>query len=332
MSNLLSRARKVGTILASTALLAGVLAACGAPGEGSTASDYPEKTVDVIVPYPAGGGSDVIARNLVDEINNGGDLGQKLQVINKPGGAGIVGVTEMVNAKPDGYTISISPPGPIYMHPALTDTPYDPLKDLTFVAGVTGGGPMVVVPADSPYQTIEDLIGAAKANPGSITMGGGPPAYAIPLALLTEQTGAQFQGVAFEGDAAMMTAILGHNIDATLNQAAGALPQVSAGTVRVLALFAPERSPLLPDVPTMIESGYDVTGEAKYAMYAPAGVPDEVVDVLTEAVKKATASTALKEKSEAVGIELAYTTPGGLKDYVTKEFEQVKKLVDSGAI
>lgn len=321
------------TAVAVTVLTAGVLASCGAPASSSDeTSDYPTKTVDVIVPYPAGGGSDVIARNLVDEINANGDLGQELQVINKPGGAGIVGITEMINAKADGYTIAISPPGPIYMHPAMSDTAYDPLKDLAFVAGVTSGGPMIAVPAASPYQTIGDLIEAAKASPDSITMGGGPPAYAIPMALLAAETGAKFKTVPFEGDAAMITAVLGQNVDATVTQASGVLPQVTAGTIRVLAVFGAERSALLPDVPTMAESGIDVTADARYAMYTPAGVPDDVIETLSSAVETAIGSAELKEKSANVGIELSFSDSAGLAKFVKDEYATVKKLADSGAL
>lgn len=317
----------------AVAAVGGLLSACGAPGgTGDDQDAYPQKTIDVVVPYPAGGGSDVIARALVDEINAGGNLEYDLQVVNKAGGAGIVGLTEMINSKADGYTISISPSGPVSLHPAMADVAYDPMTDLTFIAGLTRGGALIAVPGSSPYQTIEDLVAAAKANPGTITMGEGPPAYQIPLALLESATGAEFSHVDFDGDAATTTAILGGNIDATLTQTAAAIPQVAAGTMRVLATVGSERSALLPDVPTLAESDIDVDFEAPYGVYAPAGVPDEVVETLAAEVQTAVESKALKEKASAAGLELKFSSGADLKKTSEALLESVAKLKESGAV
>jgi tripartite-type tricarboxylate transporter receptor subunit TctC len=323
------RAAAAATLIVTSSLLG----ACGAPASSSgDSAAYPTKTIDVIVPYPAGGGSDIIARAIVDEINAEGDLGEQLQIVNKGGGAGLVGMTEMVNAEPDGYTISISPLGPVALHPGMAEVEYDPMTDIEFIAGLTKGGSLIAVPASSPYQTLEDLVEAAKAEPGQITFGGGPPAYDIPRALLEEETGATFSHVAYEGDAATTTAILGGNLDVTFTQAAAALPQVKAGTMRVLATVGSERSSFFPEVPTATESGIDVVWEAPYGVYAPAGVPDEVVETLAAAVDAAVGSDALQEKAEATGLSLIFRSGTEQKEVATEQLDTVVGLKDSGLL
>ncbi len=311
----------------------GLMSACGAPSSSESSTDsYPQKTIDVIVPYPAGGGSDIIARAIVDQVNKQGDLGQQLQVVNKGGGAGLVGMTEMVNAKSDGYTISISPAGPVSLTPAMSKVSYDPVTDITYIAGVTSGGPLVAVPASSPYQTIEELLADAKTKPGQITMGGGPPAYEIPITMLEEKAGVKFSHVAYDGDAATTTAILGGNLDATLTQNAAALPQVKAGTMRVLATVGSDRSPFLPDVPTASESGIDVEWESRYGVYAPAGVPDAIVETLAKQVKKALASPELKQTATSTGLDLVFRSGPEQKKVAQEQLKAVAKLKKAGLL
>lgn len=325
-----TRRALVATVLSA---VAGLLGACGAPSVGASDSDtYPTRTIDVIVPYQAGGGSDIIARALVDEINGESDLGQQLQVVNKGGGAGLVGMTEMVEAKPDGYTISISPVGPVSLHPAMTDVPYDPMADISYISGITSGGPLIAVSADSPYETIDDLIEDAKARPGQISMGGGPPAYDIPRAMFEDEADVTFSHVAYDGDAATTTAILGDNLDATFTQNAAALPQVEAGKMRVLATVGGERSPFLTDVPTLKESGFDVVSESSYGVYAPSDIPSDVIETLAPVFESALNSEHLQEQAEATGIVLQYRDGEAQKTLMQEQLDAVKELKASGLI
>lgn len=309
----------------SVAAVLGLASACGV-SETEEATDYPTRPIDVVVPYPAGGGSDVLARALVDSVNASGDIDEKLQVVNREGGGGVVGVSEVLGADPNGYTIVIAPEGPITLQPQVADVSYDPLA-LTPIAQITLGPVVVAVPAESPYETIEDLVEAARQSPGEISLGEGPLSYAIPAAQLEQLEDVDFNNVDFEGDAASATALLGGNVDAVFTQSSGILPQVSAGEVRVLAVGSEERSEFFPDSPTFAEAGIDITAVAAYGVFGPDGVPDEIADMLSEAFLDAIDTEEFRTVVKTAGLPIEPADGGTLMDYYTERTDEVATII-----
>lgn len=315
------------TALTLTAALGLTGAACGVSNT-EDAADFPTRTIDVVVPYPAGGGSDVLARALVDAVNASGDLPEKLQVVNRDGGAGVVGVGETLSAKPDGYTVAIAPEGPITLQPQVSDVSYQPL-DLTPIAQITRSTVVIAVPGDSPYQSLDDLVEAARQNPKKVSIGEGPLSYAVPAAQLEQLEDVTFKHVDYEGDAASTTALLGRNVDSTFTQVSAILPQVESGDIRVLAVGSAERSPFLPDVPTFREVGIDIEATAVYSVFGPAGIPDEATDKLYEAFRDAMESAKFRDVAKTTGLPIEPTDGKTLMSYFTDRTAEVKDVIEA---
>ena len=291
-------------------------------------SNYPERTIEVIVPYPAGGGSDVLARALVDAINADGELGQEVQIVNRAGGGGVVGTSDVLAAEADGYTIGFGPEGPITLQPAVQDVPYD-TTTLTPLLQITEGSSILAVPGDSPYQSLQDLVAAAEAAPGQVSLGEGPLSYSVPVTLLEEESGVEFNRIDFEGDAASTTALLGGNVDATMTQIAAVLPQVESGGVRVLGVVGEERSEFLPDVPTFIEEGFDVNWSTVYSVFGPEGLPEDVGQKVIDAFSNAAESESFREIARTAGLPIAVEDAESLAEYLADRSARAKELAEA---
>lgn len=283
-------------ILAAGALL--LATACGGP-PGQAA--YPARDVQIIVPYPAGSSIDTTTRALAEVINNQGKLGKRVQVVNREGGAGAVGTTAALNAEPDGYTVGVLPDGPLTLIPHTEEVSYDP-ETISVISEATISPVMFVVPEDSPYRNLRDLTDAAKARPGSITLGEGPLNYAVPAEKFEQVTGTRFKHVSFDGDQATTTALLGDNLDVGVMQLAGAFGQLKSGKVRALAVASAEPIDLAKDVPTFHEQGVDLEWEAYNVVVAPPELPDAVNEKLTEVFGSAAESKEFAETARDVGL------------------------------
>ncbi|MDT0275930.1 tripartite tricarboxylate transporter substrate binding protein [Blastococcus goldschmidtiae] len=291
-------------------------------------SNYPERPVEVVVPYPAGGGSDVLARALVEAVNADGGLGADMQIVNRAGGGGVVGTSEVLSAEADGYTIGFGPEGPITLQPAVQDVPYDPLA-MTPLLQVTQSTPVLAVPGDSPYQSLQDFVDAALASPGQVSLGEGPLSYSVPVTLLEEESGATFNRIDYEGDAASLTALLGGNVDATMTQVSAVLPQVETGDVRVLGIVGEEPSEFLPDVPTFQDEGFDVVWDATYFAYGPEGLPEDVQDTLTEAFTSAAESESFREVARTAGLPVDLADAEALEERLTERLARAEDLAEA---
>jgi tripartite-type tricarboxylate transporter receptor subunit TctC len=275
-----------------------VATACGRPGQGAA---YPARDVQVVVPYPAGSAIDATARALVDVINEQGKLGKRVQVVNKEGGAGSVGTTAVLNAKPDGYTIGILPDGPLTLIPHTEEVSYDPVKS-TVLSEVTTSPVLFAVPGDSPYQDIGDLVDAAKANPGTITMGDGPLNYAVPAQKFEQLTDTKFKHIKFDGDQATTTALLGGNVAVGVMQLAGVTAQLKSGKLRVLAVASTGPVDLAPDIPTFGSQDVDLEWEAYNVVMAPDGLPADVEKKLTDVFEAAVNSVEFADAARELGL------------------------------
>ena len=298
-------------------------AACNRPGGGAA---YPVRDIQVIVPYPAGSAIDATTRALVDVINKKGDLGKRMQVVNKEGGAGSVGTTAALGAKPDGYTIGVVPDGPLTLVPHTEDVSYDPTK-ITVINEVTTSPVLFAVPGDSPYKDVGDLVEAAKASPGSITMGDGPLNYAVPAQKFEQLTGTKFKHVKFNGDQATTTALLGHNVDVGVMQLAGVTAQLKSGKLRVLGIASAQPVELAPDLPTFSAQQVDLEWEAYNVVVAPDGLPADVSKKLSDVFADAVGSVAFADAAHKLGLVVSGLDGQAAKNRLTLKSEEAEKLL-----
>lgn len=299
--------RSVRWLLFATAgVMALSVAGCSARAE--EASDYPTRAIEVVVPYPAGSGIDTTTRALVEIVNDSGDLGQDLQIVNREGGGGSVGTTEILNAEPDGYTIGVVPDGPLTLVPQTEEVAYDP-ESATVINEIIRSPIMFVVPEDSPFESLQDLIDAAEANPSSITIGEGPLNYAVPADQFEQETGTSLKHVDFDGDQATTTALLGNNVDVGVMQLASALPQLESGKIRALGVTAAETVDLIPDVSTFTSQGVDIEWEAFNVVIAPGDLPDDIEQKLTESFAAAVESEEFAEVAATLGLIVSGAGP-----------------------
>ncbi len=275
-----------------------VTAACG--GQAGQAA-YPTRDIQVIVPYPAGSAIDTTSRALAEVINEEGKLGRRVQVVNRAGGAGSVGTTAVLNAKPDGHTVGIVPDGPLTLIPRTEKVSYDPAA-ITVISEVTTSPILFAVPGDSPYKDIGDLVAAAKARPGTITIAEGPLNYAIPAQKFEQLTGTRFKHVKFDGDQATVTAMLGGNVDVGVMQLAGGMAQMASGKIRGLAIASAEPIGLAPNIPTFTAQQIDLQWEAYNVVIAPKGLPADVERKLGEAFGSAIKSQKFAEAARKLGL------------------------------
>lgn len=265
--------------------------------------DYPQKPISMIVPFSAGGGTDATARALAAASEP--YLGESIGIVNTTGGGGAVGMSEGINSTPDGHTITM-------VTVELTTLPHLGLAQFTYedfkpVAQINFDPNVIAVPADSPYETIEDLVKDAKDNPGAIRVSnsGTGSIWHIAAASVEQATGAEFSHVPFEGSAPAITAALGNNVEAVSASPPEILSYVESGDLRPLAVLAEERSDALPDTPTFAELGIDATiVGCPRGIMVPKDTPDEIVEFLEEAFMKGAQEAEFVEYMETNGLGL----------------------------
>nr|WP_145551969.1 tripartite tricarboxylate transporter substrate binding protein [Variovorax boronicumulans] len=262
---------------------AGALAAVAAPAV-LRAQAYPAKPIRYICPWPAGGSTDAVIRSLAESA--GRTLGTSIIVDNKPGAGGTLGAIELVNAKPDGYTVSQLPHG-VFRIPHMQKVSFDVLKDFTWIACLTGYTFGLVVPASSPIKSIQDYVAYAKANPGKLTYGhtGAGTSPHLAMEEFAQRAGIQLVHVPFKGNADNMQAVLGEHV-MSASDATGWGPHVEAGKLRLLATYGSQRTKRWPQVPTLDELGYKTVSDSPFGVCGPKGMDPAVVRVLHDAFRK----------------------------------------------
>ena len=247
-------------------------------------SNFPSRPIKLICPWPAGGSTDAVMRAIAESASR--ILNNPVITENKGGAGGILGANELVNAKPDGYTLSQLPMG-IFRIPHIQKTLFDPLVDLTYVACLTGYTFGIVVRSDSPIKSIKDLVDYAKANPGKFTFGstgnGTTPHLAVEEFAM--KAGIQLQHIPFKGNADGMASLLGGHV-MSHSDATGWAPHVDAGTCRLLATYGSKRTKRWPNVPTLTELGYDTVSDSPFGIGGPKGMDPAVTRKLHDTFKK----------------------------------------------
>lgn len=315
-------------LLACAALSALALAA-PAQAQGK----YPDHPVKVIVALPAGGSADMIARTVSQKLATA--LGQPFVVDNRAGASGQIGMPAVARSAPDGYTLTVSPASFLTTNKSIFKTlPYDPEADFTPIARLVNQ-PMVLIVRDrQKYPTLAAFLAAAKAQPGKLTYassGDGSPQHLGALMFET-RTGATMLHVPYKGGAPAINDTLAGSVDAMFAVMPEALPHVQTGKLHALGIMSPQRSPVLPDVPTMAESGIaDLNLSAWVGLLAPAKTPKPIVDQLNAAVRAALDAD-LKARLAQNGIEVAPSSPEELQKIIAADMKLHAELVKAAGL
>jgi tripartite-type tricarboxylate transporter receptor subunit TctC len=299
------------------------------------AQGYPERPIRVVVPYPAGGGIDVLARVLGEEL--GKRLGQGFVVENRPGGSTIPAATEVARAAPDGYTLLLTTDSTISVNPHLfTKLPYDPVKDFVPITQLVFLNQLLLAHPSVPAANLKELVALAKQKPGSLNYGSYGNGSQPQLAMETfkQQAGVDIVHIPYKGIPQAIPAAIAGEVQLTFSGAASSQGHIQAGRLKPLAIGGDKRLPLLPDVPTFTEQGYPgVPANAWFGLFAPAGTPPAVVNKLAAEIAAILRSPDFKAKQvDAKGYELVASTPAQFAAFLREDNERSARAVKiSGA-
>src|SRR5215217_3456949 len=299
----------------------------------AAAQPYPNRPIKLIVPFPAGGPPDVIARIVADSMST--RLGQSVVVDNRPGAGATIGTRSVANAEPDGHTLLFASTTSLSIGPALfKNLDYDPVKSFTPVAGISTGPMVVVVHPSVPANTVQELVAYAKVNPGKLNYGAGvasPPHIA--WGLFTAVTGTDILFVPYRGMAPAMNDLISGQIQMMIDGTGPLLPHIQAGTFRALAVTGKTRSPDFPHLPTMIESGYpDYVLTFWTGIVAPAGTSADIVAKLNAAIGESLKSPSIQAHLAKFNVEANLATPQEFAAFIAAEAEKWGGIVKATGI
>lgn len=298
------------------------------------AQNYPTKPIRVIVPFPAGGGTDIIARDVTNKLSS--TLGWSFVVENKPGSGGNLGVDAAAKAPGDGYTLALGQTSNLAINPTLYNKmPYDSLKDLAPVGLVASAPLVLVVAADSPYKTLADIVNASKAKPASLNFaspGNGTVAH-LSSELFQKTAGIKFTHIPYKGAAQASTDLIGGQVQLYMSSVPTLLGHIKNGKMRALAVTSLNRVDDLPQVPTVAESGYKgFEAVTWFGFVAPAAVPKDIVVRLNTEINKALQSADVKKKLGDQGADVMGGTPEQFSGLIKSDIARWAPIIkESGA-
>ncbi len=317
--------RRRSLLASSGVLAAGFLAPSVLQAQG--AKDFPSKPITLIMPWPAGSGVDLWHRAMADAA--GKLLGQPVVVDNRVGGSGTSGPAGMAAAaKPDGYTIA-QMPVTLFRLPHMQKTPYDPLKDFTWILHTSGYTFGVVVRADSPFKTFNDVIEFARANPGKFTYAtpGAGTSLHIGMEQIAQKAGVKFTHVPFKGGPEGWAAVEGGHVMADAD-ASGWAPLVDAGKFRLLCIWTEKRNPRWPDVPTLNELGFGLILDSPFGLAGPKGMDPAVVQKLHDAFKAALDDPKVVELMAKYDYPKRYMNSADYAKFAKQQYDEQRGVVD----
>jgi tripartite-type tricarboxylate transporter receptor subunit TctC len=303
------------------------------PATPAGAADFPSRQIRLIVPFPAGGPSDIIARVLgqrMSEITK-----QPVIIDNRGGQGGVLGTEVLAKATPDGYTIALSSAGALAISPTMERVTYDPLKDLQTITLVAKVPEMLVVTPDVPAKNMAELVALAKAKPGKLNFASTGPGSMPHLAgeLLKLIAKVDIVHVPYRGAAPAMNDLLGQQVQMAFLDQPVLLPQIKAGGLRAIAIGAPERAPTLPEVPTTAEAGMpDLLAENWHGMVAPAGTPAPIVAKLNQIATEALQDPTVKEKLAIQGATVVGDSPEHFHAFLESEIARWAKVIKDAGV
>ena len=295
---------------------------------------YPAKPIRLIVPFPPGGGTDMLPRAVAQKLTE--QHKWNVVVDNRPGAGGNLGVDAAAKSAPDGYTLVMGQTSNLAINPSLyAKLPYDPLKDLVPVALVSSAPIVMAAPANTPFKTFADVVAAAKGKPDALTLGYSGNGTVAHLAgeLAEKAAGIKLRHVPYKGASQAMTDLVGGQIDLYMSAVPTLLGQVRNGKLKAIAITSLKRSAQLPDTPTLAESGYkNFEAASWYGILAPAGTPAPIVQTLNQAINQALAQPDVVEKLRSEGGEVLGGTPEKFSALLKAEVPRWARIVkESGA-
>lgn len=310
----------------SSVLLLGMTATTG------HAQTYPSKTIRMIVPIAAGGGTDTMARLISQKLSE--QMNVTVFVDNRPGAGTVIGTEYFSKTAPDGYTLMTVAPE-FSIQPSLRKVPYDPIKDFSFITQLTSGQYFLTTHPTVPVKTAKQFVALVKSRPGQVTFASSGNGSANHLAgvLFQHMTGTKMIHVPYKGAGPAGVALLGGEIDFMFSNVASAIPYVRSGKLRAIASTGEKRSGVTPDVPTIAESavpGFVVTGF--FLMMAPAGTPRDIITKLNGEAVKALQSTAFKERLAALGLDAVGSPPEAATQFIQAEIAKWAPVVKAAGM
>ena len=299
----------------------GMLASLASPAAMSVpawADPYPTRTVTIVTPFAAGSQTDAAARLVGQYLQDA--LGHAFVIENKPGANGLIAASAVARAQPDGYTLLLTTNSTHSAVALYKNVPYDPIKDFAPIARIGNFPSFVAVNLDVPVTSIAELVARAKANPGQLTYGAGNSTGYVVGETIKKRTGTDIVRVSYRSNPFAMSDLIAGHIQMMIPDMTTGMPQAKAQKIRPLAVLTKERSPLLPDIPTLDETvmpGFESLAWA--GMFAPANTPPEIVSAIAEAVHKMLTNPEVRERFDGPGIQVVWTGPQEFSAFVKNE-------------
>jgi tripartite-type tricarboxylate transporter receptor subunit TctC len=317
-------------------LLCAAAVVFGLPGgpDRAQAQSFPNRTITLVIPFAPGGSTSIVGRVIADKMSQ--LLGENIVVDNRPGAGGTVGTRAVAKSDPDGYTILLGYTGTLAIGPSLyKNVGYDPRKDFAPI-GLIGNAPnSLVVHPSFPVKTVAELVAYAKANPGKVNFGsaGAGTVSHVTGEYFAHSAGITLVHIPYKGTGPALTDLLGGHIPMAFAPIPASHANVSAGMLRALAVTSKTRSSLLPDVPTISESGLPgFEASLYYGLVAPAGTPRPVIDKLNKELRAALASDEVKKQLGLDGTEITPGTPEDYADFIDKDEKKWSQLVRASGV
>lgn len=300
----------------------------------ASAQAWPDRPVTLVVPFPAGGSTDQVARAVAPRL--GEKLRQSFVVENKAGATGTIGAAVVQRAAADGQTFLVTSLGPLVIVPHLIkNLPYDALKDFDLITVAVQSPNVLVVPASSPHKSVADVVTHLKAHPGkmSFASAGHGSSDHLTAELFWQQTGTQGVHIPYKGGAPAHADLIGGQVDASFQNINAVIQHIRAGKMRALAVTSPRRSPVLPDLPTLAEAGVKNVEVASWqAIVAPKGLPPALRDKAHAAFVEALNDPWVREQFVSIGYEMVAGTPQQFAEFQRQEYARWKTVIEAGKI
>lgn len=298
----------------------------------AVAQDYPQRPITFVIPFGPGGGTDVIARTVVDDFSKA--IGQSIVIDTRPGANGAIGSAVAAKAAPDGYTLMLTASSTFSLNPNLMkDLPYDQLKDFTPIASVVRAPWMLVVNEKSGIKSVADIVKISKESPGKLTYGFWQSNVLVTGEIFQQAAGIQIRKVPYKGVVEAVTDLVAGRTDMLFVDIQAVRAHIDAGTLRYVATTMPKRVSLLPNVPTLVESGYNVVTDASVLLFAPAKTPKPIIDKVNAAmVKVISDSKVVRDKLQGIGLEPTNMTPAEADAFVRDELKRWESMIKQAGL
>jgi putative tricarboxylic transport membrane protein len=300
----------------------------------ANAQDYPSKPVRIIVPWPPSGNVDITARAVAPAL--GEALGQQVIVENRAGAAGTIGSAAVAKSAPDGYTLLLGSSGTITAGPAVFKSlPYDPVKDFVAVGGIQSVPIVLTAALKTPVASFQDYVALAKKKDGqlSVASAGSGSSNHLAIELLIRQANLKLLHVPYKGSGPALADLLGSQVESMMDQLTASIGHIREGRIKAIAISSKKRSPLLPEVPTLDESGVKGYEASTFTgLFVPSGTPPGAIDKISQSLRKALQVESVRERYRQMGVELIEMSQPEFAAYVREDFEKWRRVAREGNI